>query len=185
MTESNRLTKHDPFPWQLEVALGYYLGRDGFLVAGTGSGKTLAMTMLPSLDNKHRVFMISPLDALANAQVKQFEDWVLTTVAVNAATRYKDLYKEIKNGKYQIIISSIEAFSDPTRLLPVIKFPELAALGPQMLIIEEAHYIIQWGPHFRPQDANIGTLKLLPDIRESPFIVATATANRLIQEVIE
>ncbi|EUC53482.1 DEAD/DEAH-box helicase [Rhizoctonia solani AG-3 Rhs1AP] len=103
-------TKHEPFPWQLEVALGCHLGRDGFLLAGTGSGKTLAMIILSFLDRRHRVFIISPLNALANAQVKQFEDWGLTAVAV--------------------IISSIEAFLDPTRLLPIVKSPELAALGP-------------------------------------------------------
>ncbi|KDN39233.1 hypothetical protein RSAG8_09004, partial [Rhizoctonia solani AG-8 WAC10335] len=184
VTESRLRTKHDPFPWQLEVALGCHLGRDGFLLAGTGSGKTLAMIMLAFLDKRHRVFMISPLNALANAQVKQFEDWGLTAVAVNAATRYKDLYKAFLDPRYQIIISSIEAFLDPTRLLPVVKSPELAALGPQMVIIDEAHCIIKWGPHFRPQYANIGTLKLLLTT-ESPFIAAMATANRLMQEAIK
>ncbi|EUC55153.1 DEAD/DEAH-box helicase, partial [Rhizoctonia solani AG-3 Rhs1AP] len=182
--ESKLRTKHGPFPWQLEVAFGCHLGRDGFLLAGTGSGKTLAMIGLAFLDKRHRVFLISPLNALANAQVKQFEDWGLTAVAVNATMRYKDLYKDIKNGKHQIIISSIEAFLDPTRLLPIVKSPELAALGPQLVIIDEAHCIIKWGPHFRPEYGNIGTLKLLLT-GESPFIATTATANRLMQEPIK
>ncbi|KAG8707416.1 hypothetical protein FRC11_007459 [Ceratobasidium sp. 423] len=172
-TEAKRRTKHEPFAC-----------RDGFLLAGTGSGKTLAMIMLSFLDTKFRVFMISPLNALANAQVKQFEDWNLKAVAVNATTRYKDLYKDIKNGRYQIIILSIEAFLDPTRLLPIVKSPELATRGPQMVIIDEAHYIIKWGEHFQPQYANIGSLKLLLN-GESPFIAATATANCLMQEAIK
>ncbi|KEP45375.1 DEAD/DEAH-box helicase [Rhizoctonia solani 123E] len=147
-TESKLCTKHNPFPWQLEVALSCHLGRDGFLLAGTGSGKTLAMIGLAFLDKRHCVFLISPLNALANAQVKQFEDWGLAAVAVNASTRYKDLYQDIKNGRYQIIISSIEVFLDLTRLLPIVKSPKLAMLGPQLIIIDEAHCIIKWGPHF-------------------------------------
>ncbi|KAG8726950.1 hypothetical protein FRC11_014162 [Ceratobasidium sp. 423] len=182
--KSKRPTGHTPFAWQLEVALNCHLGHDGFLLAGTGSGKTLAMIALTFLDKRYRVFMISPLNALTNAQVKQFKDWNLKAVAVNVTTRYKDLLREIKEGKFQIIISSIEAFLDPTRLLPIVKSPELAVLGPQIIIIDKAHCIIKWGVHFRPQYAGIGTLKLLLT-RESPFIAATATANRLMQEAIK
>ncbi|KAG8687594.1 hypothetical protein FRC11_006937 [Ceratobasidium sp. 423] len=182
--ESKRRTKYKPFAWQLEVALNAHLGRDGFILAGTGSGKTLAMILLSFVDTRFRIFMISPLNALANAQVKQFEDWNLKAVAVNMTTRYKDLFKDIKKGRYQIIISSIEAFLDPTRLLPIVKSPELATLGPQMVVIDEAHCIIKWGPHFQPEYANIGRLKLLLT-RDAPFIAATATANRLMQEAIK
>ncbi|KEP50965.1 DEAD/DEAH-box helicase [Rhizoctonia solani 123E] len=120
LVKGSRLsTKHHPFPWQLEVALGCHLGRDGFLLAGTGSGKTLAVIGLAFLDKRHRVFLISPLNALANAQVKQFKDWGLTAVAVNATT-----------SKYQIIILSIEAFwtqrasslsSNPPSLLRLVR----------------------------------------------------------------
>ncbi|KAJ1308204.1 hypothetical protein OPQ81_003919 [Rhizoctonia solani] len=98
---------------------------------------------------------------LANVQVAQFEDWNLKAVAVNPTTHYKSLFKDIKNGRYLIIISSIEAFLDPTRLLPIVKSPKLAAKSLKVVVIDEAYCIIKWGSHFWSQYAGIGTLKFL------------------------
>ncbi|KAG8741975.1 hypothetical protein FRC11_014560 [Ceratobasidium sp. 423] len=92
--------------------------------------------------------------------------------------------QDILAGKFQIIISSIEAFTDTTRLLPIVKSPELAALGPQCFIIDEAHCIPKWGQHFRPQYAIVGTLRLLLT-REVPMVAATATANNLMRQAIK
>ncbi|KAG8732661.1 hypothetical protein FRC11_011740 [Ceratobasidium sp. 423] len=141
-TEAKCCTKHKPFAWQLEVTLHSHW---------------------------FRVFMILLLNVLANTQVKQFKDWNLKAMAVNATTWYKDLYK---------------AFLDLMHLLPIVKSLELTAHGLQMVIINEVHCIIKWGVHFQPQYTNIGALKLLLT-RESPFIVATAMANHLMQEVIK
>ncbi|KAG8735730.1 ATP-dependent DNA helicase sgs1, partial [Ceratobasidium sp. 423] len=91
---------------------------------------------------------------------------------------------DILAGKFQISISSIKAFMDTTRLLPIVKSPELAALGPQYFIIDEAHCIPKWGQHFRPQYMIVGTLRLLLT-REIPMVTATVTANNLMRQVIK
>jgi superfamily II DNA helicase RecQ len=83
-----------------------------------------------------------------------------------------------------VVISSIEAFTDTTRLLPAVKSPELAKQGSQLLIADEAHCIVKWGKSFRPQYAVLGNLKLVGTAR-LPCIAATATANLLMRESIK
>ncbi|KAG8704537.1 hypothetical protein FRC11_009783 [Ceratobasidium sp. 423] len=182
--ETKARTNLDPFDWQLDVAVNTHLGQDVFLLVGTGSGKTLMLVMPAFLSSNLTLFPVSPLNALANAQVKEFDRWKLKAVAVNATTKYKDLKKDILAGKFQIIISSIEAFTDTTRLLPIVKSPEFAALGPQCFIIDEVHCIPKWGQHFRPQYTIVGTLRLLLT-REVPMVAATATANNLMRQAIK
>ncbi|KDN42564.1 hypothetical protein RSAG8_06707, partial [Rhizoctonia solani AG-8 WAC10335] len=182
--ETKKRTGLDPFDWQLDVAPNSHLGRDVFLLAGTGSGKTLALVMPAFLDSGMKIFLVSPLNALANAQVEEFDNWKLKAVAVNATTKYKTLKKDILRGEFQIVLSSIEAFTDTTRLLPIIKSPELAALGPQRFVIDEAHCIPKWGQHFRPQYALVGTLKLVLT-GEVSTVAATATANNLMRQAIK
>ncbi|CUA68278.1 hypothetical protein RSOLAG22IIIB_13672 [Rhizoctonia solani] len=177
-------TNLDPLDWQLDVALNCHLGRDVFLLAGTGSGKTLALIMPAFMDPSLKIFLVSPLNALANAQVVEFNRWKLTAVAVNASTKYKNLKKDILRGEFQIIISSIEAFTDTTRLLPIVKSPKLAVLGPQRVVIDEAHCVAKWGPSFCPQYALVGTLKLLLT-GEVSMVAATATANNLMRQAIK
>ncbi|KDN34528.1 hypothetical protein RSAG8_12374, partial [Rhizoctonia solani AG-8 WAC10335] len=174
--ETRKRTKHTPREWQLQAALAVHLGRDVFVHAGTGSGKTLPFVMNCFLDPKLRVWLVSPLNALGNQQAKTFKDWKLGAVAVNSTTNYKGLYKDIKNGKYQVIISSIEAFLDTTRLFPAVLSPELASLGDQLLVLDEAHCMDSWGKGFRPQYRKIGDLKAVLT-NKVPFMAVAATAN--------
>ena len=91
--EAKQRTELDPFDWQLDVALNSHLGRDMFLLAGTGSRKTLALVMPAFLDPGLTIFLVLPLNALANVQVQEFTNWNLKAVAVNATTKYKNLKK--------------------------------------------------------------------------------------------
>ncbi|CAE6434688.1 unnamed protein product [Rhizoctonia solani] len=136
------------------------------------------------LDSGLKIFLVSALNTLANAHVVEFGNWKLNAVALNATTKYKNLKKDILRREFQIIISSIEAFTDTTRLLPIVKSPELAALGPQRILIDGAHCIPKWGQHFRPQYALVGTLKLLLT-GEVSMVAATATANNLMRQAIK
>ncbi|KAG8682185.1 hypothetical protein FRC11_000152, partial [Ceratobasidium sp. 423] len=70
--ETKARTKLDPFDWQLDVAVNTHPRRDVFL-AGTGFGKTLALVMPAFLSSNLTIFLVSPLNALADAQVKEFD----------------------------------------------------------------------------------------------------------------
>jgi superfamily II DNA helicase RecQ len=91
--------------------------------------------------------------------------------------------QEIEQGDFQIVISSIEAFTDTSRLLPAVKSPKLAH-RPQLVVVDEAHVITSWGEGFRPQYAVIGDLRLVVHSK-TPYIAATATANADMRRAIE
>ncbi|KAG8712320.1 hypothetical protein FRC09_019993 [Ceratobasidium sp. 395] len=130
------------------------------------------------------VWIISPLNALANQQVRTFTKWNIRAVAVNSTTTYSGIYKDILAGKYQVVISSIEAFTDTTRLLPIIQSEELARQRKHVAIMDEAHCIVKWGKLFRPRYAVAGDMRLvLPG--HTPYVAATATANQATREGIK
>lgn len=81
-----------PYSWQLDIGLKAHLGLDIMLIAGTGFGKTLAFILLCFVDPTLIVWIISPLNALANQQAKQFNSWGLRSIAVNANTSSKEVF---------------------------------------------------------------------------------------------
>ncbi|KAG8689535.1 hypothetical protein FRC09_012390 [Ceratobasidium sp. 395] len=185
--------KKTPYEWQLEAALATHLGRDVFILAGTGFGKTLPFIMNCWIDKKLIVWIVTPLNALANQQVKTFKGWGIESVAVNSTTTRSGLYRttqtrrntqEIRAGKFQVIISSIEAFTDTSRLLPIIKSPRLAQQHKQVVVVDEAHCIAKWGKSFRPKYAVAGEMRLIVP-GHTPYVAATATANELTREAIK
>ncbi|KAF8593813.1 P-loop containing nucleoside triphosphate hydrolase protein, partial [Ceratobasidium sp. AG-I] len=179
--KTKSITGYDPHPWQLDCAVATHLGRDVCVIAGTGFGKTLPFVMNCSLDPRLLVWIVSPLNALGNQQAWTFREWGIRAMAVNATTNYPGLRKA---WKFQVVISSIEAFTDTTRLLPTVKSPELARRGNQQLVADEAHVIVKWGKSFRPLHGTMGDLKLVAH-GDLPCIAATATANNLMRESIK
>ncbi|KAG8776895.1 hypothetical protein FRC12_000635 [Ceratobasidium sp. 428] len=176
--------KKTPYDWQLKAALATHLGRDVFILAGTGFGKTLPFIMNCWIDKKLIVWIVTPLNALANQQVKTFKGWGIKSVAVNSTTTRSGLYREIRAGKFQVIISSIEAFTDTSRLLPIIKSPRLAQQHKQVVVVDEAHCIAKWGKLFRPKYAVAGEMRLIVP-GHTPYVAATATANELTRKAIK
>jgi hypothetical protein len=49
------------------------------------------------------------------------------------------LYYDIRAGVYQVVILSIEAFTDTSRLLPIIESPQPAKNHRQAVAIDEVH----------------------------------------------
>ncbi|KAG9078436.1 hypothetical protein FRC06_008368, partial [Ceratobasidium sp. 370] len=90
---------------------------------------------------------------------------------------------DIRAGHYQVIISSIEAFTDTSRLLPIIKSPHLAQRHRQAIVLDEAHCIPNWGKSFHPKYAVAGDMRLILPVH-TPYVAATATAKLLTRKAI-
>jgi superfamily II DNA helicase RecQ len=98
-----------------------------------------------------------------------------------------NIYTKIGRGHYNLIYVSLErtlAKKGPLWLLlkDSIEFRSLI----RYVIIDEAHLMITWGSSFRPEYANIGTIRHIldglffdgrPDGRRTPLGVLTATAS--------
>ncbi|KAF8597052.1 P-loop containing nucleoside triphosphate hydrolase protein, partial [Ceratobasidium sp. AG-I] len=161
-----------PHPWQVSAACALYSGkRDVLVLAGTGYGKTLPFVMNCFLRPDLIVWIVSPLNYIEMQQAKSFLRWGLRAIA------------DVKNGKFQVVISSIESMTATNKLRPAIASPKLES-RPQILVVDEAHCISGWTETgFRPLYATTGTLRrLMPP--NTPVIAATATANEKVRKSI-
>ncbi|KAG8681241.1 hypothetical protein FRC08_015767 [Ceratobasidium sp. 394] len=179
-------TGFEPRKWQVDVACMIHKGvRDVFVLAGTGYGKTLPFIMNCFLDSSMIVWIVSPLNYIEIEQANVFKGWKLRAVAVNSMTSDPRVLKDIKNGEYQVVISSIESMTAGNKLRPALASTKLSKRR-QLLVVDEAHVLSSWTEtDFRPVYAMTGQLRrLLPP--GTPVLAATATANQKVrQQVME
>ncbi|KDN33838.1 hypothetical protein RSAG8_13071, partial [Rhizoctonia solani AG-8 WAC10335] len=170
-----------PYKYQVRNTLALDAGRDVLCVEGTGSGKTLSFVMLCFHRPEVILWIVSPLNFIENQQAEQFRKWKLRAVSVNSTTIMPNLLKDIKAGKYQVIISSPEAYQDANKLRAALLSPELAHRK-QVTAIDECHCIVMWGGSFRKAYERIGDMRaFMPDPDNSPMIAATATASDIVK----
>jgi len=153
-------------------------GRDVLLVMPTGAGKSLCY-QLPGIALGGTTLVISPLIALMEDQAAKLNARGFAVERIHsgrdrAASRQACV--DYLNGKLQFL------FIAPERLR-VAGFPEmLAKRKPNLIAIDEAHCISQWGHDFRPDYRMLG--QYLPTLRPAPVIALTATATPLVQDDI-
>jgi DNA topoisomerase III len=167
-------------PNQEAVCEAVIAGRDVLLVMPTGSGKSLCY-QLPGVARGGTTLVISPLIALMEDQVAKLKAQHCAVERIHsgrdrAASRQACI--DYLEGKLQFL------FVAPERLR-VPGFPAmLAKRKPNLVAIDEAHCISQWGHDFRPDYRMIG--QHLPHFRPAPVIAMTATATPLVQnDIIE
>jgi RecQ family ATP-dependent DNA helicase len=153
-------------------------GRDVLLVMPTGSGKSLCY-QLPALVRGGAALVISPLIALMEDQAARLSALGLRAARIHSGMdreASREVCRDYLNGKLQFL------FIAPERLR-VPGFTEmLAKRRPNLIAIDEAHCISQWGHDFRPDYRLLG--KSIAMLRPAPVIALTATATPVVQNDI-
>jgi len=165
-------------PNQEDVCRALIDGQDALLVMPTGSGKSLCY-QLPGIARGGTTLVVSPLIALMEDQVAKLKQLGFAVDRIHSGRDRADSRRaciEYLNGSLQFL------FIAPERLR-VAGFPEMLAKRPPNLIaIDEAHCISQWGHDFRPDYRMLG--QYVPTWRPAPVIALTATATPLVQDDI-
>lgn len=159
-------------PLQEEVIQSVLQGKDTLALMPTGGGKSICF-QVPALMREGLCLVISPLIALMKDQVEQLRRRGIPALAVYAGMPSKEVEKTFKNalyGNFKFLYLS------PERLQTSL-FREYAAMLPLNLItVDEAHCISQWGYDFRPAYLKIAEIReVQPDV---PILALTATATR-------
>lgn len=153
-------------------------GNDTIALLPTGGGKSICF-QVPAIAKEGLCVVISPLIALMNDQVSNLKQRDIKAIALTSKINQNDLINTFDNlqyGNYKFLYLS------PEKLQSTIVLERLRNLNVQLIAIDEAHCISEWGHDFRPSYLHIHELKtFFPKI---PMIALTASAtNRIIKDI--
>ena len=144
----------------------------------TGGGKSLCY-QIPALQKQGICIIISPLVALIEDQVKALQERGIKAMAITGGIPYSELDTLLDNciyGNYKFLYLS------PERLQQDLVRERIKLMPVNLIAIDEAHCISQWGHDFRPAYLNVATLRdLHPEIQ---IMAVTATATKKVVEDI-
>ena len=152
--------------------------KDALVILPTGGGKSLCY-QVPALMNEGICIVVSPLIALMKDQVEQLQKRGIKASAVFSALSRHEIDIALDNAAYGDIKL---LYVSPERLETDIFKARVQKMNVNLIAIDEAHCISQWGHDFRPAYRKISTLReLLPDV---PMVALTASATTEVQEDI-
>ena len=171
--------KHDKFrSLQKEIIDSVLSGQDTFALMPTGGGKSICF-QIPALMNDGICLVISPLVALMKDQVANLQKRNIKAIALTGGIRSEEMIDLLDNcqfGNYKFLYLS------PERLQSDWILDRIKNLPINLITIDEAHCVSQWGHDFRPAYLKISILKKhFPKI---PFLALTATATPKVKEDI-
>lgn len=154
-------------------------GRDVLGIMPTGAGKSLCF-QVPALMQEGVTVVVSPLISLMADQVKALNDAGVHAAYINSSLTEGQISRAMENaqqGRYKIIYVAPERLETASFLsLPLYVKIDLVA-------VDEAHCISQWGQNFRPSYLKI--VDFIERMPRRPVIAAfTATATKLVKEDI-
>ena len=175
-----RYWNHTSFrPLQEDIINAVLDNEDTFVLLPTGGGKSICF-QIPALIKDGICIVVSPLVALMKDQVKSLKDKGIKAMAITSGISYKELDTLLDNciyGNYKFLYLS------PERLQQDIVQHRIHQMNVNLIAVDEAHCISQWGNDFRPAYKNITILReLQPSVN---VIALTATAKpEVIDEII-
>ena len=154
--------------------------KDVFVLLPTGAGKSLCY-QLPTLLSDGVCLVISPLIALMEDQVRSLESKGIKALMLSSKLNRHDTIVAFDNllyGNFKFLYLS------PEKLQSEFIQEKISQLPLNLIAIDEAHCISQWGHDFRPAYLKIPILnEMHPGI---PKIALTATATSLVKsDIIE
>ena len=167
---------YDEFlPLQEEIIGSVMAGRDTFVLMPTGGGKSLCY-QLPALALPGLTLVVSPLIALMKDQVDALEANSLPAAFINStqsADELRQVVRRIRSGEIKLLYVAPERVAEP-------RFADfLRTVQVDLVAIDEAHCVSEWGHEFRPAYRELASLR--PVSPTAPVIALTATATERVR----
>ena len=170
---------YDTFrPLQHEVIENVLAGRDTLAVMPTGGGKSLCY-QIPALLLNGLTVVVSPLISLMKDQVEQLRASGVPSLFLNsslAPQEYMENMEYVRGGEVKLLYLAPETLLTP-RILSL-----LASVKVDLLTIDEAHCISEWGHDFRPEYRQI--IEVRKRFPEAVCLALTATATSRVRQDI-
>lgn len=153
-------------------------GNDTMALMPTGGGKSLCF-QVPALMQDGICVVVSPLIALMKDQVFQLKKRGIKAAAIFTGLSFHEIDMILDNcqfGYYKFLYVS------PERLKTDIFIERFKLMKVNLIAVDEAHCVSQWGYDFRPPYLEIAEIrKYHPKI---PVLALTASATEMVQKDI-
>lgn len=152
---------------------------DTLVLFPTGGGKSLCY-QVPAMAFEGMTLVISPLVALMQDQVQQLKNLGISATFINNTIPFYEVEQRLvnaRNGMYKLL------YCAPERLGTDLFQNELPNLNIDLVAIDEAHCISEWGHDFRPAYRDIKT-NLQSIAETASWIALTATATPAVRKDI-
>lgn len=153
-------------------------GQHALVIMPTGMGKSLCY-QIPALLQDGLTVVISPLIALMKDQVDGLVKRGIDAVFINSSLKRQEResrYSALREGKYRILYVTPERFRKP-EFVEIMRSRQV-----DLLAVDEAHCISEWGHDFRPDYTRLQEFRRL--LGEPTTIALTATATPEVQKDI-
>ena len=163
---------YDSFrPMQEEIIDAILGGEDTLGLLPTGGGKSICF-QVPGLTMEGLCLVVSPLIALMKDQVMQLKKRNISAAAIYSGMSYREIDQLLDHAVFGHLKF---LYLSPERLLTELAIARLQNMKINIIAVDEAHCISQWGYDFRPAYLKIAELrKHLP---KTPILALTATAT--------
>ena len=164
---------------QEEIIQSTLSGKDTLALLTTGGGKSICF-QIPALMQDGICIVISPLISLMNDQVQHLKSKGIKSVAITSDLSKNEVDVALNNciyGNYKFLYLS------PERLQNKMVQERIRKMSVNLITVDEAHCISEWGYDFRPSYLHIVEIReVIPNI---PILALTATATSEIVNDIQ
>ena len=165
---------------QLQLIDAVLSGRDALGIMPTGAGKSLCY-QVPAMLVSGVTVVISPLISLMKDQVSALNQCKITSVCINTSMSSEEIgeaARQILRGEARLVDVA------PERLMTPFFLSVLSKVRVDIIAVDEAHCVSQWGQDFRPSYLEIS--EFVRKFEKRPVVCAfTATATPRVREDIE
>ncbi|MBA9076464.1 RecQ family ATP-dependent DNA helicase [Rufibacter quisquiliarum] len=166
-------------PGQEEIITSVLKGQDTLAILPTGGGKSVCF-QVPALAQEGVCVVVSPLVALMKDQVENLRKRGISAAALHAGQPERERDLILDNCVYG---TTKFLYVSPERLQTELFLERVKRMTVNLLAVDEAHCISQWGYDFRPPYLEIAKLReLLPQV---PVLALTASATEAVKVDIQ
>ncbi len=164
---------------QEEIIRSVMQDKDTLALMPTGGGKSITF-QVPAMARDGLCLVVTPLISLMQDQVDHLKAKNIRAVAIHSGLSKFELDIALDNciyGDYKFLYLS------PERLSTEIFLKRLESMKVNLIAVDEAHCISQWGYDFRPSYLQIAKIReYLPGV---PVLALTATATPTVADDIQ
>ena len=157
-------------PLQEDIIRSVMEGKDTLALMPTGGGKSITF-QVPAMSEEGICIVVTPLIALMKDQVENLQKRNIKAIAIYSGMSRNEIDIALDNCIYGNVKF---LYISPERISTEIFRIRVKHMNVNLIAIDEAHCISEWGYDFRPSYLKIADLReLTPDV---PFLALTATA---------